>query len=186
MAPPALPGFLATMTLSETQAGRHPDDRVEAFAPLAPGFPQLLKPPSRRAVLPTPVDRFGAVGWHVARSRAGLFPNRVAFPERTAGRHPQISFRGLLELHSRYGPPICSPTYRGLCHQAPLPAVTRRAGSLAIQVYRHLLGVGLSPTGDFRPWGARSFGNFTLFGSSRLDRFKIRKNRFSLSAGLAG
>src|ERR1700716_2755698 len=74
------------MTLSETQASRHPNDSVEVFAPLAPGFPQLLKPPSRRAVLPTPVDRFGAVGWYLARSRAGLFPNRMAFPERTAGR----------------------------------------------------------------------------------------------------
>jgi hypothetical protein len=98
------------MTLSEAQASRHPVDGVEAFTPLAPGFPQLLKPLSRRAVLPTPVDRFGAVGWYLARSRAGFFPNRVAFPERTAGRHPQISFRGLLKLHSRYGPPICSPT----------------------------------------------------------------------------
>ena len=98
------------MALSETQASRHPADSVEAFAPLAPGFPQLLKPPSRRAVLPTPVDRFGAVGWYLARSRAGLFPNRVAFPERTAGRHPRIFFRGLLKLYSRYGPPICSPT----------------------------------------------------------------------------
>src|ERR1700688_4446109 len=48
-----------------------------------------------------------------ARPRRAL-PNRMAFPERTAGRHPQISFRGLLELHSRYGPPICSPTYPGL------------------------------------------------------------------------
>ncbi len=92
----------------------------------------------------------------------GFFPNRMAFPERTAGRHPQIFFRGLLKLYSRYGPPICLPTYRGLCHEAPIPAVTRRTGSLAIQVYRHLLGVGLSPTGDFRPWGARSFGNSTI------------------------
>jgi len=168
LTPPALPGFLATMTLSEAQASRHPDDSVEAFAPLVSGFPQLLKPPSRRAVLPTPVDRFGAVGWHLARSRAGLFPNRMAFPERTAGRHPQISFRGLLKLHSRYGPSICSPTYRGLCHEAPIPAVTRRAGSLAIQVYRHLLGVGLSPTGDLRRWGARSFCNLHFRGE-RLD-----------------
>src|SRR5260370_33229547 len=152
------------MTLSEAQASRHPHDVVEAFTPLAPGFPQLLKPPSRRAVLPTPVDRFGAVGWSMARSRAGLFPIRMAFPERTAGRHPQIFFRGLLKLHSRYGPSICSPTYRGLCHEAPIPAVTRRTGSLAIQVDRHLLGVGLSPPGEFCPWGARSFGNFTFSG----------------------
>ena len=98
------------MTLSETQASRHPADSVEAFAPLAPGFPQLLKPPSRRAVLPTPVDRFGAVGWHLARSRAGLFPIRSAFPTHLLGRLPHCRFRGLLELHTRYGLPGCSPT----------------------------------------------------------------------------
>src|ERR1700680_2092886 len=60
--------------------------------------------------LPRWIDSVLSVGI-LARSRAGLFPNRMAFPERTAGRHPQISFRGLLKLHSRYGPSICSPTY---------------------------------------------------------------------------
>ena len=79
------------MTLSETQASRHPDDSVEAFTPLAPGFPQLLKPPSRRAVLPTPVDRFGAVGWYLARSRAGLLPEPHGLPG-TNGRSASTNF----------------------------------------------------------------------------------------------
>src|SRR6266852_3199653 len=77
------------MTLSEAQASHHPDDGVEAFTPLTPGFPQLLKPLSRRAVLPTPVDRFGAVGWYF-----GALPrrasSRTAWPsrnERPVGIH---------------------------------------------------------------------------------------------------
>ena len=34
----------------------------------------------------------------------------AAFPEYRAGRHPRLSFRGLLRVHSRYGlPGCCSP-----------------------------------------------------------------------------
>ena len=34
----------------------------------------------------------------------------AAFPECWAGRHPRLSFRGLLRVHSRYGlPSCCSP-----------------------------------------------------------------------------
>jgi len=34
----------------------------------------------------------------------------AAFPVIRAGRHPRLHFRGLLELHTRYGLPGCSPT----------------------------------------------------------------------------
>jgi len=98
------------MTLSEAQASRHPDDGVEAFTHWLRASPNysnhFLDVPCS---LPRWIDSVLSVG--VWRAPAlGFFPNRVAFPERTAGRHPQISFRGLLKLHSRYGPPICSPT----------------------------------------------------------------------------
>ena len=46
----------------------------------------------------------------LARSRAGFFPIRAAFPAFAPGRRPHCSFRGLLELYTRYGPPDCSPT----------------------------------------------------------------------------
>jgi len=46
----------------------------------------------------------------MARSRAGLFPIRSAFPKSALGRRPHCSFRGLLELYSRYGLPGRSPT----------------------------------------------------------------------------
>ena len=43
------------------------------------------------------------VGWRVARSCAGFFPVRAAFPGIGAGRRPHRYFRGLLKLHTRYG-----------------------------------------------------------------------------------
>jgi hypothetical protein len=46
----------------------------------------------------------------LARSRAGLFPIRSAFPIRPLGRRPHCRFRGLLKLHTRYGLQDCSPT----------------------------------------------------------------------------
>jgi hypothetical protein len=58
------------------------------------------------------------VGWRVARSRAGFFPVRAAFPVIGAGRRPHRCFRGLLDLHTRYGLQSCSPTLRGLYREA--------------------------------------------------------------------
>src|SRR6266516_5513203 len=52
------------------------------------------------------------------KGRPCFFPERVAFPVSQAGRHPQLHFRGLLKLHSRYGLQSCSSTFRGLCHEA--------------------------------------------------------------------
>src|SRR2546426_2675642 len=49
----------------------------------------------------------------------------AAFPILRAGRHPRFHFRGLLELHSCYGLPGCSPTKCRLCHEATWQAVTR-------------------------------------------------------------
>jgi hypothetical protein len=37
-----------------------------------------------------------------------LLPAHAAFPKWQEGRHPHCHFRGLLRLHSRYGPPDCS------------------------------------------------------------------------------
>ena len=40
-------------------------------------------------------------------------PDRAAFPELRAGRRPQLPFRGLLRLHSHYGPSSRSPARGG-------------------------------------------------------------------------
>ncbi len=45
-------------------------------------------------------------------------PFRAAFPVTQAGRHPHRYFRGLLGLHSRYGPLTRSAAQGDLCHKA--------------------------------------------------------------------
>jgi hypothetical protein len=64
------------------------------------GLPRLPEPPFRRAVPTTQADRAGA--------RVDCFPAHTTFPKWQEGRHPHSHFRGLLRLHSRYGPPDCS------------------------------------------------------------------------------
>ncbi len=95
-------------------------------------------------------------------------PNRMAFPEQTAGRHPHLFFRGLLKLHSRYGLQSCSPTLRGLLSRGSRPA--SYPGQKQLASYQGVPTppcVGPSPTGDLRRWGARSFRNFDLAGRVR-------------------
>jgi len=75
------------------------------------GLPRLPEPPFRRAVLTTPADRAGA--------RVDCFPAHAAFPKWQEGRHPHCHFRGLLRLHSRYGPPDRSAAQGDLCREAP-------------------------------------------------------------------
>jgi hypothetical protein len=52
-------------------------------------------------------------------------PDRAAFPELWAGRRPQLPFRGLLRLHSRYGPPIRSAAQGDVCRRASILSVAR-------------------------------------------------------------
>src|SRR6202163_3421241 len=75
------------------------------------GLPRLPEPPFRRAVPTTPADRAGA--------RVDCFPAHAAFPKWPEGRHPHCHFRGLLGLHTRYGPSDRSVTQGDLCHEAP-------------------------------------------------------------------
>ena len=60
------------------------------------GLPRLPASPFQRAVFNTPADRTGAC--------VDCFPARTAFPEQKTGRRLHQLFRGLLGLHSRYGP----------------------------------------------------------------------------------
>jgi hypothetical protein len=70
---------------------------VEAATLALTGLPRLPEPPFQRAVPTTPADQTGA--------RVDCFPARTAFPKWPEGRYPHRHFRGLLRLHSRYGPP---------------------------------------------------------------------------------
>jgi len=96
------------------------------------GSPLLPASPFRRAVPTTPADRTGAL--------VDCFPIRAAFPVLQAGRHPQLYFRGLLRLHSRYGPSDCSTAQGGLCHEASIQPVTQPNRSSATRAIDNSLG----------------------------------------------
>ena len=81
-------------------------------------------------------------------------PSRAAFPESQAGRHPRRHFRGLLRLHSRYGPLDRSTAQRRPLSQG-FGAAGYPATSLAsYQTKPTTLWVEPSSTGDARRLGA--------------------------------
>ena len=108
------------------------------FATLRPlpshttGLPRLPEPPSRRAVPTTPADQAGA--------RVDCFPAHAAFPKWQEGRHPHCHFRGLLRLHTCYGPPDRSAAQGDLCHEAPALPVTRPSRPSATRSIDNSLG----------------------------------------------
>jgi hypothetical protein len=75
----------------------------------------------------------------VAQARMGAcvdyFPIRSAVPDSLAGRHPRLHFRGLLGLHSCYGPPGCSTAQGGLCHEASIRPVCPAKPLVSYQTY---------------------------------------------------
>ena len=102
------------------------------------GLPRLPASPFRRAVPTTPADRMGAF--------VDCFPIRAAFPVMQAGRHPHLYFRGLLRLHSRYGPSDCSTAQSGLRHEASIQPVAQLNRSSATRAIDNSLG------GTFLHW----------------------------------
>src|SRR5260221_10412702 len=115
-----------------------PPAMAAAFATLRPlpspltGFPRLPEPPFRRAVPTTPADRAGA--------RVDCFPTHTAFPKWQEGRHPHCHFRGLLRLHTCYGPPDRSAAQGDLCNEAPALPVTRTSPSYTTRSIDNPLG----------------------------------------------
>ena len=94
--PPALPGFIGRMTLSDSRQCRRLQATLRPLPSHMTGLPRLPEPPFRRAEPTTPADRAGA--------RVDYFPAHAAFPHASEGRHPHCHFRGLLGLHTRFGP----------------------------------------------------------------------------------
>ena len=112
-----------------------------AFATLRPlpspltGLPRLPEPPFRRAVPTTPADRAGA--------RVDCFPAHTAFPKWQEGRHPHCHFRGLLRLHTCYGPPDSRP--RRPLSRGSSPSGHPAEPLVSYQINRQLSGWNLPP-----------------------------------------
>ena len=109
-APPALPGFDARTTLSDSRR-RPPPEVTLRHLPHLRRVSLVARNTMRtcRAHYPG-----GSKRVHVSIAS----PFHAAFPKLWAGRHPHCPFRGLLRLHSRYGPRACSTALGGLCHGA--------------------------------------------------------------------
>ncbi len=83
------------------------------------------------------------------------FPSllRAAFPVTQSGQHPHRYFRGLLRLHSRYGPLARSVAQGDLCHKAPTCSVTQASRLSATRSNRLLSRWNLPPLAT-RAYGA--------------------------------
>ena len=131
--PPALPGLNGTMTLSDSRPARRACHDVEVATSDRNG-----SPPITRTTFPTCRAHYPGGSERVHASVASPF--HAAFPGRKAGRHPHHHFRGLLRLHSRYGPLGRSTAQGGLCHEASRRPVTRPPRSLATRSTDNSLG----------------------------------------------
>jgi len=95
-------------------------------------------PPITQITLPTCRAHYPGGSRRALMSVAS--PSRAAFPVSQAGRHPHLHFRGLLRLHSCYGPSDCSTTQGGLSRGAPAQSVTRQSRPPATRSNRQLSG----------------------------------------------
>ena len=136
---------------------RHPYDVVAArYCHNHPGPPPLTLTafPTCCAHYPGGPDECSVVIVR-ARSRAGFFPIRSAFPGLATGRRPHCRFRGLLKLHAYYGLSDCSPTLRGLCREVSARPVSSTDRSPATESNHQLFGWVLPPL-VISPFGAHA------------------------------
>ncbi len=98
--------------------GPVPYSTVEAATLVQNGSPPLAPSPVSTCCSHYPG---GPVQVHLSAAS----PVRAAFPELRAGRRPQLPFRGLLRLYTRYGPSIRSTAQGGLCRRASIRPVTQ-------------------------------------------------------------
>jgi hypothetical protein len=129
---PALPGLDGRMTLSDSRQSRRLSATLRPLPSLTTGLPRLLGSPVRRAVPTTPADQAGA--------RADCFPAHAVFPKWEEGRHPHCHFRGLLRLHSRYGPPDRSTALRRPLSRGSSPCSCPHEPLVSYRINRQLSG----------------------------------------------
>jgi hypothetical protein len=96
------------------------------------GLPRLPASPFQRAAPTTPADRTAAC--------VDYFAIHTAFPAFRPGRHPHYGFRGLLRLHSRYGPLDRSTARSGLLSRGFDPVGCPSKPLVSYQIHRQLYG----------------------------------------------
>jgi hypothetical protein len=108
----------------------------------------------------------------------GALPRRVLprphWPsrnDRPVGIHI-FPFEACSSYHSRYGLQSCSPTLRGLCHEAPVRPVTQPNRSSATKAYRQLLGWVLPPLVICALEAHGRFAIFVFFRRGELGDFR--------------
>ncbi len=113
--------------------GPMPCSTVEAATLVQNGSPLLARSPvsTCRAHYP---------GGPIQVHPSAASPDRAAFPVLRVGRRPQLPFRGLLGLHTRYGPSICSAAKSGVRLRAPTRTVTRPSRLIATGPTDHCPG----------------------------------------------
>ena len=119
-----------------------PEPPPKAALRARPSVPGRVSPdyPHHPSDVPCPLPR-----WTETGASVGCFPTRAAFPVIQAGRRPRLHFRGLLRLHSRYGPPDRSTAQGGLRHEASTRPVTQAEPLVSYQINRQLSGWNLPP-----------------------------------------
>ena len=120
-----------------------PCSDVEAATPVQHGPPPLARSP-------VPTCRAHYPGEPIQVRLSAASPDRAAFPVLRAGRRPQLAFRGLLRLHVRYGPSVCSTAQRRPLSQGSDPASYPTKSPASYRANRPL------PGRDFHPQGERA------------------------------
>jgi hypothetical protein len=145
LAPPALPGFVATMAPSETQASHRPSGDV-GF-PTGSGLPSIAQITFSR--MPCSLPRW--IGLVLDGCCNGALPRRVLprphWPsrnERPVGIHI-FPFEACSSFTRVTACGVARPPKSGLCHEAPARPVTRPNRSSATKAYRQLLAWVLPP-----------------------------------------
>jgi hypothetical protein len=114
-----------------------PSPGVQVAIPGRSGLPRY---PDDLADVPSPIPRRTRQAQALIAS-----PPVQAFPYIKEGQRPHYTFRGLLRVHSRYGPQACSTAQGGLCHRASTPPVAQRSRLSATGANQQLSGWNLPP-----------------------------------------
>ena len=116
--PPALPDFSTYYDPVRLPHGPAPYNAVEAATLAHNGSPPITR-------LTVSTCRAHYPGGPVQVHTSAASPDHAAFPGLWAGRRPQLPFRSLLRLHSRYGPSVRSPAQGGVRRRASIQPITQ-------------------------------------------------------------